>query len=73
MTISHVMYLEFARLIVSWQWVTEVKSVSNFCTGFQEGKWLNSDYDATDKEKLDSLCACRGWLAAWEVNPRRSC
>ena len=25
MTISHVIYLEFARLIVSWQWVTEVK------------------------------------------------
>ena len=24
MTISHVIYLEFARLIVSWQWVTEV-------------------------------------------------
>ena len=29
MTISHVIYLEFARLIVSWQWVTEVgKGVS---------------------------------------------
>ena len=26
MTISHVIYLEFARLIVSWQWVTEVPS-----------------------------------------------
>ena len=25
MTISHVIYLEFARLIVSWQWVTEVQ------------------------------------------------
>ena len=25
MTISHVIYLEFARLIVSWQWVTEVE------------------------------------------------
>ena len=24
MSISHVIYLEFARLIVSWQWVTEV-------------------------------------------------
>ena len=24
MTISHVIYLEFARLIVSWKWVTEV-------------------------------------------------
>ena len=27
MTISHVIYLEFARLIVSWQWVTEVKLI----------------------------------------------
>jgi hypothetical protein len=24
MTFSHVIYLELARLIVSWQWVTEV-------------------------------------------------
>ena len=28
MTISHVIYLEFARLIVSWQWVTEVHGQS---------------------------------------------
>ena len=27
MTISHVIYLEFARLIVSWQWVTEVNAM----------------------------------------------
>ena len=30
MTISHVIYLEFARLIVSWQWVTEVLLQSLF-------------------------------------------
>ena len=30
MTISHVIYLEFARLIVSWQWVTEVVSWPGF-------------------------------------------
>ena len=29
MTISHVIYLEFARLIVSWQWVTEVSEKVN--------------------------------------------
>ena len=28
MTISHVIYLEFARLIVSWQWVTEVQQAT---------------------------------------------
>ena len=38
MTISHVIYLEFARLIVSWQWVTEVaKNTKYNFTYFHNG------------------------------------
>ena len=42
MTISHVIYLEFARLIVSWQWVTEVL-LSSFAILWNMG---SSRYDA---------------------------
>ena len=42
------------------------QSVDNFHTGFQEGKWLYGDNEATDKE-LDSLHACREWLETQKV------
>ena len=49
MTISHVIYLEFARLIVSWQWVTEVIA---FMTWYRYRYNLKGDRNDRDREEL---------------------
>jgi hypothetical protein len=50
-TFSHVIYLELARLIVSWQWVTEVQEYSpSFAERLQSiGIYENLDSDVPGK------------------------
>ena len=57
MTISHVIYLEFARLIVSWQWVTEVVWTPR--RGQTKAKQIKY-YLKIQKidQKTDTLCCC---------------